>query len=78
LRKSNLEEVVTEKKMPIRIIKRKGAIIFEIRGSIKLYSVSYEQLIKSCQSNFIYAIHNLSLWVKRTYKFYLGTDALMA
>jgi len=50
----------------------KMRIFFEIHGPIKLYSVSYDQLKKSCQSKYIYAIHKFSLWVKWTYKFYLG------
>jgi hypothetical protein len=56
----------------------KMRIFFEVHGQIKLYSVSYEQLKKSCQSNFIYVIHKFSLWVKWTYQLYLGTDALIA
>ncbi len=63
--------------MQARTVRRKCAIIFEIHGLIKLYSVSYDQLKKSCQSNFIYAIHKFSLWVRVDISIILGTDALV-
>jgi hypothetical protein len=38
----------------------------------ELQSVSYEQIIKNCQSNYIYAIDKLFLWVGLMYKKCLG------